>query len=1343
MSTRTILRHEYTVAWICAFGHNIVIACLPSGVYGTNSATSSVAHLKRTFPSIRFGLMVGVGGGVPFNGADVRLGDVVVSMPTEKYGGVFQYDQGKMCHGHLEPTGCLNKPSPLLLTVLSKMRASYVLPESKPKRIVADSLQRHQAIGHFSRPHNDWLFHAMYEHHRGNPNCLSCDKEKLVLREPRATDEPHIHYGLIASGNQVMKDAQTRDSIAKDLPALCFEMEAAGIMDQLSCLVIRGICDYCDSHKQKNWQGYAALAASAYTKALLSLVPLVQGTVSEEGFEFTERKGSLAILLNTDPEQHISSWKRRKVNRTPGTCSWFLESTELTSWFRRDHDIDSLEQNVLWLYGNPGIGKSTMAMTLVEELPKKDYFTDGHNILSFFFCEASHEHQRGATSILRGLICQILNQYPPFMRSVMSRYEVRCDDLTSFDTLWAVLMDVGRAVEGPEIYCIVDALDECAADSQDMLLQQIYHSFSEERVSSSAPHKLHMLIISRPYPDHESCLSIFRCIDLGSCEGVERDLEDMIQDTVKKLARRNRYTETVSREVSRILKDKAEGTFLWVGIVYDELKSVRSWKVIERLHAYPRGLHSLYKNLLDAAVKSTTVDSPDDYPLIRRILEFVAFAIRPLTLMEIAEACQLYLDKDLDTRLQFTRDIIGLCHLLIVVDKDHVRMLHGSVQDFLQMEMQDINPKVSNYALSHRCIEVVLQYCWPGMDRSTLDSSQGFLGYSVLHWPEHANLAGTEFTVSREIEQFCRNRRGTWKRWLDSHDYMKRCSGGDPVTGLSATHVAARWGIIPLILCFQDELEEEDLDGETPLLTAARHSQLDVIKILVDSGAYVDALNNDHQNALHITCKNSHDKACKLADFLLDSGVSSYEHDKDNMTPFLYAIGNSHIELAQVFLRHGFEVRQSFQRQWWPERRLVNTITHSLHDQQVVARDNGDSGLTALHFSALNACSKMTAFLLRHGADPNARSDFSDTPLHLAIRRRLIGRNYDDVWENGGYVNECFKIFINHESEEAFDIYRLVDNTGVDIVETLLESETIDVDLANSAGDCPQHVIDFGKDYAWPILRKLIEKGADSSRLNGSHQTCLHLASKRGNLEVVRNLVADGHDILLNDIDGLNPFHYALDHGCLGVVQFMSEARDSELSDVWDSLDNHGRTPLHHHVSSVFCYTDMVDFLIQRGCNINTPDGKGNSSLHLYVDSFHLKVDKEMFFFFIRKGADPLWVNERQENLAHLLMHHRGADHELLKFLFDSGLDPAARDTDGKCFIHHGAIYGVFTKELVEFLHSRGALDMQSRDSAGKTPLDYAEEKTHQGFSDFELLHSAWKWRESFDNLSAVTSMLL
>jgi nucleoside phosphorylase len=126
----------------------------------------------------------------------------------------------------------------------------------------------------FSRPDVDWLFSSTYDHQDDKPDCSTCDHDERVDREPRATKAPQIHYGLIASGNQVMKDAQTRDFIARETDILCFEMEAAGLMDQLSCLVIRGISDYCDSHKNKQWQGYAALAAAAYAKDLLAAVPV-------------------------------------------------------------------------------------------------------------------------------------------------------------------------------------------------------------------------------------------------------------------------------------------------------------------------------------------------------------------------------------------------------------------------------------------------------------------------------------------------------------------------------------------------------------------------------------------------------------------------------------------------------------------------------------------------------------------------------------------------------------------------------------------------------------------------------------------------------------------------------------------------------------------------------------------------------------------------------------------------------------------------------------------------------------------------------------------------------------
>lgn len=78
-----------------------------------------------------------------------------------------------------------------------------------------------------------------------------------------------IHYGLIASANQVMKDALIRDILVAEKDVLCFEMEAAGLMNHFPCVVIRGICDYSDSHKNKDWQRYAAMAAAAYTKDLL------------------------------------------------------------------------------------------------------------------------------------------------------------------------------------------------------------------------------------------------------------------------------------------------------------------------------------------------------------------------------------------------------------------------------------------------------------------------------------------------------------------------------------------------------------------------------------------------------------------------------------------------------------------------------------------------------------------------------------------------------------------------------------------------------------------------------------------------------------------------------------------------------------------------------------------------------------------------------------------------------------------------------------------------------------------------------------------------------------------
>jgi nucleoside phosphorylase len=303
------IHDDYTVAWICALplevvaakamldevhvslpqprtdhnvytlgtigNHNVVVVCLPSGVYGTVSASTAVSHLVSTYSNIQFGLIVGIGGGVPRNSSDIRLGDVVVSKPTATAPGVIQYDYGKTLHeGRLQRTGSLNKPPQLLLKAVSHIESDYLTGKRRVRDIVAHALQKHPDVSEqFARPESDWLFKSTYNHKENGSNCSECDLHQLVHRAPRATTEPYIHYGLVASGDQVMKDAKTRDSIAQELDVLCFEMEAAGVMDELPSLVIRGICDYCDSHKHNQWQGYAAFTSAAYAKLLLSTVP--------------------------------------------------------------------------------------------------------------------------------------------------------------------------------------------------------------------------------------------------------------------------------------------------------------------------------------------------------------------------------------------------------------------------------------------------------------------------------------------------------------------------------------------------------------------------------------------------------------------------------------------------------------------------------------------------------------------------------------------------------------------------------------------------------------------------------------------------------------------------------------------------------------------------------------------------------------------------------------------------------------------------------------------------------------------------------------------------------------
>ena len=262
--------------------HNVVMTCLAMGSYGLTSAASVATDMLRSFSAIRFGLMVGIGGGAPSEKHDIRLGDVVVSTPAGQRGGVMHYAFGKAIQNRaFQWTGSLNSPPEILLRAVGKLATLHEIHGHQIRSTVNDMIQKNTRLERKYQkppPRTDVLYKSSFIHPNDNEDCIElCIKQRdqIVQRADRGPkeDDPVIHYGLIASADQLMKDADARDRLAEKEGVLCFEMEAAGLMNQFPCVVIRGICDYSDTHKNDIWQGYAAATAAAYAKELLGVIP--------------------------------------------------------------------------------------------------------------------------------------------------------------------------------------------------------------------------------------------------------------------------------------------------------------------------------------------------------------------------------------------------------------------------------------------------------------------------------------------------------------------------------------------------------------------------------------------------------------------------------------------------------------------------------------------------------------------------------------------------------------------------------------------------------------------------------------------------------------------------------------------------------------------------------------------------------------------------------------------------------------------------------------------------------------------------------------------------------------
>jgi nucleoside phosphorylase len=229
------------------------------------------------FCNITMGLMVGIGGGVPSKEHDIRLGDIVVSMPDRTHGGILQCDiDESIKNQRFQAVGSINNPPSKLASAVHVLDFKYKLMGHWLGNDVNVVFWKNPSPGlqKYKRPDpsSDRLYQTEIIHPSNNgASCAEAcgdDPSKLILR-PKRNRYPMVHHGLIASANRLIDDASIRDKLAEDQDVLCFRMGNATLADNFPCLFICGICDYSDSHKNEEWKGFAAMTAAAYAKDLL------------------------------------------------------------------------------------------------------------------------------------------------------------------------------------------------------------------------------------------------------------------------------------------------------------------------------------------------------------------------------------------------------------------------------------------------------------------------------------------------------------------------------------------------------------------------------------------------------------------------------------------------------------------------------------------------------------------------------------------------------------------------------------------------------------------------------------------------------------------------------------------------------------------------------------------------------------------------------------------------------------------------------------------------------------------------------------------------------------------
>ncbi|KAI1052300.1 hypothetical protein LB507_007582 [Fusarium sp. FIESC RH6] len=932
-------RDDYTVGWVCALpieaiaakaaldrvhdnlsqeqipgdnnsyilgslrGHNVVVAYPNSTLSVTTSLADVVEQLHASYTSIRFHLMVGIAGGAPNTKEDIRLGDVVVSKSTTGRPGIIQFDEnGDRTKDHFD---CSRGPTPVLLAAAGKAETAAIFDESKMHQYISEITSTDPSTFVYPGLEQDVLFESSYDHvtsESGGDSCSHCDLAKVQSRQRREAARPIVHQGLIASSHHLRHHAAIRNKLAHNHGILCFDTEALELRDTAQYLIIRGICDYSDPHKSRMWHAYAAAASAAYAKEVISFIPTVSKTIPLATSSYTEAAPVLDALLLTRPEVDRKSLIALKGRRVDGTCEWLTQHSHYQEWLKDEN------QSLLWISGGPGKGKTMLAIYITEML--QPLVDAGDNVLLYYFCSNRDKNRNNALTIMRGILHQWVGLHPhlaKFIKSSFEGTETTKYTISNFVSLWKVFLTLLQQSTSSQVVCVLDGLDECERESLKQLLDAVSNYICQSGKRSGP--QLKVIILSRPRPAVlETKLGQYRQIQLdASGTATSHDVEKYIFAKVAELASEQDLSESMVTQIQKTLLAGADGTFLWVGFVANELRG-GSWSEIDEvLRHVPKGLGGIYQRLLQQIV---------DKEALVPILPWVVLAARPLTLEELTVAAGITASGTIPAT-QVTKNRLRLSGLLVKIEGDVVNLVHESAKEFFQggqVDIQGINmfrmDQNTHKSLMHTCLTHIERRYGNPRSAHEPSSNDPFLSYASQYWPVHFHHAihviDSQSEFSRPFFQVDSPIREEW--WKLYWEQEK--NGGSPPS-FTLLHLAAYFGNIPWAkLLIRDHarlIARKDNYGRTPLSWAVNQGHRDMVELLLDHGARVNYRDRSMLTPLHIAVTGQHKDVVSI---LLEHGAyleAKAEHG-DTDTPLMRAILANSTEMTQELLDRGARV---------------------------------------------------------------------------------------------------------------------------------------------------------------------------------------------------------------------------------------------------------------------------------------------------------------------------------------------------------------------------------------------------------------------------------------------------